>query len=111
MTIQNAEEAEEERELDLISMDETPKIPISMPVASLPPFPSMPNTSPPLFLLGPCVVSMVMSSTLLGEQESELSLEILHGIGSRLNGAQLGTRTEIKPIVAKGKGFAYANSV
>lgn len=88
LTIQNIEEAVDERQLkeesNLITMDETPKIPISMPATSLPPFPSMLTTSPLLFPLGSHPISILGSSTLMGGQESELPLENLYGIGSML---------------------------
>lgn len=89
LTAQHAKEVDEEYQLEeqtnLITMDESLKIPISMPAASLPPFPLVPTTSPLLFPLGPHSVSMAGSSTLMSEPEIGLPLENLHGIGSKLN--------------------------
>lgn len=113
LIVQNVEESEDECQLEEKSshttMGELLEIPISMLVASLPSFQSVPTTSPLLLPLGPYSASIVGSSTLMGEPKMGHPLENLHGIGSRLNEAQ--PRIGINPIVEKGKGLVYADSV
>lgn len=74
---------------------------------SLPVFPLVPTASPLLFLLGPHPVSVVGSSTMMGEQESGLPLENPHGIVSIR--VPIGTKARLAR--EKGKGRAYVELV
>lgn len=73
LTIQNVEEIEEEREPNLITMDESPNVQVSMLIA---PHPILPS------ILG--FVPMVGSNMMVSDKEAKLPLGDMDDIGSRL---------------------------
>lgn len=88
LIVQNVDEAKEEQELGLATMDESPSVQVSMLTTIFPRSTSTPNLAP-----------MTRSNMMVGYREFELPPRSMDGHGSRLSRAPI--RIETKPLEEK----------